>query len=161
VVTVITLPDADATGAKHPIRVYNNDGTVSEVASTDEAALMFGEGSSMWVWACRYFGPPPPKPLTAEQIAARLKAETCLATYQHNVAIWNIGTAFAAVGECIALVEAHAQALYEVSVADAEVLTLRICRSLAFRSLALLFERSPELIPFGEAVHADCGRGDG
>lgn len=124
-----------------------------------QAADLYGEGSQAFRVAQRAF----PKevirhcypPLTPQQVAAE-------AEYRRNIERGAIEAAFAIVGQCLALVEAHAIALFdadETASGGCAMAWFRHCRALAFRSLALLYQRSPELLPIGDAVHADC-RGD-
>ena len=56
--------------------------------------------------------------------------------------------AFAVVARCVALVEAHAVALFESDGSGA--FTLSEWRKLAFHALAHIAKHSPELLPFGD-----------
>lgn len=128
------------------------------LSTGDAVAERFGIGSELHRIAER-LNPSPPKPRAPEWYAARARHEAEHAARRHAMDIWNIGTAFAAVGECIALVEAHAVTLHDADLTSTDACPrgdLREWRAMAFRSLAFLYERSPELLPIGPAVHADC-----
>lgn len=119
-----------------------------------EADTQFGAGSLIARAARLAIEGPRVYPApTPEELAERVRLAT----------LHDLADAFRAVGECIALVEAHAVALYEV---DQEARfgcamdALRYWRSVAFASLALLYARTPELLPIGQAVHAFCGDDD-
>lgn len=122
------------------------------VLSRDEAAKQFGAGSQLHRIAAILDPPPPPTPEEQVEIDRRRAEQVVLAHRAH--AAWAIPTAFGAVAECIALVETHATSLLEVD--GSSGFTLTEWRELAFHSLALLYERTPELLPIGPAVHADC-----
>ena len=122
---------------------------VLSVTAVAEAEAAFGAGSELAAVARRHIDGPHvyPQP-TAEQVAADQRARVADA----------LATAFLVVGQCVALVEAHTSALFDV---DAFTGLMRSeWRYLAHQSLAALHARSPELLPIGPAVHADCHGGD-
>jgi hypothetical protein len=122
------------------------------ISTRDEAAEAFGAGSFVHRVMSRIDPPPPPTPEQQAELD-RLRAESAILAERIREA-WAIPAAFAAVGECIALVNTHALALFEVDgTAD---LSLNDWRGLAFHALALIYHRTPELLPIGPAVHADC-----
>lgn len=140
---------------RHPI-IPTPMPVVLSVNTAAEAAEQFGAGSQLHRLVGRLHPPPPPTPEERAE-SERRRAEYAVLAERAREA-WAIPAAFAAVGDCIALVEAHARVLAEVD-GSAEY-NMSGWREHAFASLALLFERSPELLPIGPAVHADCGGDD-
>ena len=143
---VLLLPVSDPFAG--PLKVVNADGTETLVTSLKHAAELFGEHTMMFGVAQRVFPNEHlheyPQP-TAEQKAADRRA----ATY------YSLLRAFITLGECLSLVEAHAVALFEADGSGA--FTLSEWRDVARGSLAVLYERTPELLPIGPDVHANCG----
>lgn len=122
------------------------------ITSAEEAAEQFGAGSLTHRFALRIWPPPPPPP---EQVEAMARALSVVVAEQERA---RIGWAFLYVGQCIDLVEVHAQALFDsdVQTTTRDVRHIDHWREVAHRSLALIYERTPELLPIGPDVHADC-----
>ena len=117
-----------------------------------EAAEQFGAGSTLHRIVSRFDPPPPPTPEEQAEID-RVRAAAILANDVWRQAV-NLQAGFGVLGECHSLVEAHATALFEADGSGA--FTLSEWRELARCHLSVLYERSPELLPVGPAVHADC-----
>lgn len=121
---------------------------VLSVTTAAEAETAFGAGSQFALAARRHIeGPRVYPPPTPEQLAADQRARVADA----------LETAFLTVGQCVELVEAHARALFTSDGSNA--FTLSEWRTIAFGSLACIYDLTPELLPIGPAVHADCHGG--
>ena len=135
-----------------PILITKADGSKETLRTVEDVEAYFGAGSAIHVWVAERCRPP----LSEAQIAERHAREEEGRRLEQRV---SIGYAFAAVGECIALVEAHAVALHDADLTSTDACPrgdLREWRAMAFRSLAFLYDRTPELLPIGPAVHSDC-----
>lgn len=126
------------------------------VLSRVAAAEQFGAGSQLHAMASRLDPPPPPTPEEQAEID-RVRAVQSAITDRWLEGV-NLHAAFVILGECISLVEVHANALDETD--DSSLLTLAEWRGRAFDALAIMFDRYPELLPIGPDVHENCDRGD-
>lgn len=123
------------------------------ISTADEAARLYGEGSLVHRVAAAALEDP------TERIRRLHTCRECGCAVAAGMNGWcedcrardrvleSLRVAFRRVGECMALVEAHARSLHETDF-DRDPRTITEWHLHAFGALGLLFERAPELLPF-------------